>query len=201
MDEKAKEIWERLETEIAALKEKLSFLEAEVALYRTASEAEAPVDLSDVVELPDLPEEPAEAEVPVEAVVEAPVELPDLPVAAEETPPAVAEAAESPVGAPAEDQPPRRELRRPSGEYRWQKDRPGAPVKNIRSGISLYDRALFINTLFHEDFSLYDETVAALNACGSFDEAVDYLLGAFPGWDYASGEVYTFMMAIRKRFS
>ena len=211
MDEKAKEIWERLETEIAALKEKLSSLEAEVALYRTASEAEAPVDLSDVVELPDLPEEPAEAEetpvdisAPAEVPVEAPVELPDLPdlpVAAEETPPSVAEAAESPVGAPAAEQPPRRELRRPSGEYRWQKDRPGAPVKNIRSGISLYDRALFINTLFHEDFSLYDETVAALNACGSFDEAVDYLLGAFPGWDYASGEVYTFMMAIRKRFS
>lgn len=181
MDEKAKENLERLEAELAALKEKLASLEAEVALYRTAAEAEAPVDLSDVVVLPDLPEEPQPVPEPT-----VPVEEPEAP--AEEEP------------APQETAP-KRELRRISGEYRWQKDRPGAPVKNIRSGISLYDRALFINTLFNEDFSLYDETVAALNACESFDEAVDYLLGTFPDWNYGGDAVYAFMMAIRKKLS
>ena len=49
-------------------------------------------------------------------------------------------------------------------------------VKNIRSGISLYDRALFIGTLFKEDYALYDKTIGELNGLSSLDEAVDYLL-------------------------
>ena len=72
-------------------------------------------------------------------------------------------------------------------------------VKNIRSGISLLDRALFIGTLFKEDFALYDQTIANLNAMSSLDEAVDYIRENFPSWNLKSDVVYHFMMSIRKK--
>ena len=81
----------------------------------------------------------------------------------------------------------------------WRLDKPGMSVKNIRSGISLYDRALFIGTLFKEDYALYDKTIGDLNALSSLDEAVDYLAEAFPDWNFKSDIVYNFMMAIRKK--
>ena len=81
----------------------------------------------------------------------------------------------------------------------WRLDKPGMSVKNIRSGISLYDRALFIGTLFKEDYALYDKTIGELNALGTLDEAVDYLLERFPDWNLKSDIVYNFMMAVRKK--
>ena len=81
----------------------------------------------------------------------------------------------------------------------WRLDKPGLPVKNIRSGISLYDRALFIGTLFKEDYALYDKTIGELNALTTLDEAVDYVLAHFPDWNFKSDIVYNFMMAIRKK--
>ena len=81
----------------------------------------------------------------------------------------------------------------------WRMDKPGMSVKNIRSGISLYDRALFIGTLFKEDYALYDRTIGDLNAMSSLDQAVDYLLARFPDWNLKSDIVYNFMMAIRKK--
>ena len=81
----------------------------------------------------------------------------------------------------------------------WRLDKPGISVKNIRSGISLYDRALFIGTLFKEDYALYDKTIGDLNALSTLDEAVDYLLERFPDWNLKSDIVYNFMMAIRKK--
>jgi hypothetical protein len=81
----------------------------------------------------------------------------------------------------------------------WRLDKPGLPVKNIRSGISLYDRALFIGTLFKEDYALYDKTIGDLNAMTGLDEAVDYLLANFPDWNLKSDIVYNFIMAIRKK--
>jgi hypothetical protein len=81
----------------------------------------------------------------------------------------------------------------------WRLDKPGISVKNIRSGISLYDRALFIGTLFKEDYALYDKTIGELNALSTLDEAVDYLLERFPDWNLKSDIVYNFMMAVRKK--
>ena len=81
----------------------------------------------------------------------------------------------------------------------WRTDKPGIPVKNIRSGISLLDRALFIGTLFKEDFALYDQTIAELNAMSSLDEAVDYIREKFPHWNLKSDVVYHFMMSVRKK--
>jgi hypothetical protein len=81
----------------------------------------------------------------------------------------------------------------------WRTDKPGIPVKNIRSGISLLDRALFIGTLFKEDFALYDQTIADLNAMSSLDEAVAYIREKFPHWNLKSDVVYHFMMSVRKK--
>ena len=81
----------------------------------------------------------------------------------------------------------------------WRTDKPGLRVKNIRSGISLYDRALFIGSLFKEDFSLYEKTIADLNEMVSMDQAVDYIRSRFPDWNLKSDVVYNFMMSVRKK--
>lgn len=134
------------------------------------------------------PEPAAEAQVAVEPVAVEPV--------AEE--PAAEEPAAHEVAAsePAVKQP---VAAMPQKRYAWQTDLPGVPVKNIRSAISLYDRALFINTLFREDYALYDKTVGDLNAASSLEEAEKYLKTYFPDWNYGSEVVYGFMMAVRKK--
>ena len=81
----------------------------------------------------------------------------------------------------------------------WRKDKPGLQVKNIRSGISLLDRALFIGTLFKEDFALYDKTIAELNGMSTLDQAVSYIREHFPAWNLKSDVVYHFMMCVRKK--
>lgn len=81
----------------------------------------------------------------------------------------------------------------------WRKDHPGMEVKNIRSGISLNDRALFITTLFKEDFQLYDQTIQDLNQMNSLQEAIDYMRSRFPLWNLRSDVVYHFMMCVRKK--
>lgn len=81
----------------------------------------------------------------------------------------------------------------------WRKDHPGMEVKNIRSGISLNDRALFITTLFKEDFQLYDQTIQDLNQMNSLQEAIDYIRSRFPLWNLRSDVVYHFMMCVRKK--
>ena len=81
----------------------------------------------------------------------------------------------------------------------WKTDFPGIRVKNIRSAISLIDRAQFIGKLFGEDFSLYDKTISELNELETLDDAVRYITGNFPDWDLKSDLVYSFMMAIRKK--
>ena len=81
----------------------------------------------------------------------------------------------------------------------WKTDFPGISVKNIRSAISLVDRAQFIAKLFGEDFALYDKTISELNDLTTLDEAVQYVTGHFPDWNLSSDLVYSFMMAIRKK--
>ena len=83
--------------------------------------------------------------------------------------------------------------------FNWWTDKPGLPVKNIRSGISLYDRALFVKTLFKENVPLYEDTLRELNEADSLEAAYDYLCAKFPDWDFSSAPVHNFMMAIRKK--
>ena len=173
-------------------------------------EVAAPVveEIPDQVRNDGLVPEPSEEPIPVPEPVEGPVVEPvidDLPepepVPAAPAPEPISAPAPEPEPAPTPVQPkPTPAAPRPDTErLPWRLDKPGVSVKNIRSGISLYDRALFIGTLFKEDYALYDQTISELNGLSGLDEAVDYLLERFPDWNLKSDIVYNFMMAIRKK--
>ena len=215
MDKSQKELLQDFQEEVIALKERIAALEARISALQ-AGEIQADdevVDFTDIeigVEEPvGEPEPVAESEPvtepqPVAETLPEPVEEPvaepepvlepilepePAPQPAPEPEPAPAPAASAP-SAPLEDE---------TANLPWRKDKPGLSVKNIRSGISLLDRALFIGTLFKEDFALYDQTIADLNAMESLDEAVDYIRERFPSWNLKSDVVYHFMMSIRKK--
>lgn len=191
--------------ELQSLRERLDQLEKRVEELSAAPEEpseDIPVDFTDVelsyeeAEAPAAPVEPAREEAePIDIVdpVE-PLEKEDVPV---ET--AAGPAPEEAVSEPGPKEKAEKPLRADVSAYMWMKDKPGMSVKNLRSAISLYDRALFIGTLFKEDFALYDRTIGELNALSSIGEAVDYIMEHFPGWDLKSDIVYSFMMAVRKR--
>ena len=226
MDNNRTAILREIEAELASLKQQFLALEEKVESLRRMP-SEEPVEESDFTDIEigvaDLPEEtaPAPAEEPVPEVVE-PLEMDleeDLPEPEPEPEPAPApepepepvpepepapapepEPVPEPEPAPEPEPKPKPAVPRPETErLPWRLDKPGLSVKNIRSGISLYDRALFIGTLFKEDYALYDKTIGELNALSSLDEAVDYLLERFPDWNLKSDIVYNFMMAIRKK--
>ena len=191
--EKLKEALRLLEEKIAAL-EAAGPSEAEVPV---AEEEEAPADFTDIEfgSFEDLPAEPTgevapEAEVVAEPEVEPEVVAEPEPVA---EPALVAEPEPAPAPKPV------RLKAAPEGTYAWQQARPGVSVKHIRSGISLLDRAQFITILFKEDYSLYDSSLADLDAMESLDEAAAYVAEHFPDWNLKSDIVFSFMMAVRKK--
>lgn len=190
MENNERDFLQEAQKEIAFLKERIAALEEKLAAWEVhAAEvpAEAPeVDFSDVeLGVTDTLPEPQPEPLPTpEPVVEDPVlmpEEPEEPKAPEQPAPAAVTPSASISG------------------YAWSKDNPGILVKNIRSGISLLDRALFIGTLFKEDFNLYDKTIAELNNLHTLDEAVAYIQEHFPEWEMGTDVVYRFMMAVRKK--
>ena len=227
MDKNSAEILREIEAALASLKEQVRALEEQVAEYKelaAAEEAEAPeepvaseVDFTDMeIGVADLPEEPAPVE--EEAVQEEIIEQPqlaveeDLPEAGpvvedipepepvvEDLPESVPEPEPRPVADPSPAPGPAAVPKVDTQRMQWRLDKPAQSVKNIRSGISLYDRALFIGTLFKEDYALYDKTISELNTMTGLDEAVDYLLVNFPDWNLKSDIVYNFIMAVRKK--
>ena len=83
----------------------------------------------------------------------------------------------------------------------WRTDRPGMPVRNIISAISLNDRVLLINVLFREDPMLFQDTISKFNSMGSLDEALAYIAENYPDWDLGSEPVYRLMMAVRRKLN
>lgn len=81
----------------------------------------------------------------------------------------------------------------------WRHDIPGPEVKELRSAIGLGDKVFFCHSLFRDDNALYQDTVARINSMKKLDEAVEYLAGTFPEWDWNSDTVYRFMMAVRRK--
>ena len=81
----------------------------------------------------------------------------------------------------------------------WRTDMPGAPVKDIRSAISLNDRVIFINYQFNEDPMAFQEALTKINQMESLDQVVEFALTSHPEWDMDSEVVYRFMMAVRRR--
>ena len=214
MENNRTEILQELEAALAALKEQVRAFEDQLEAFRQLP-PEAPVeepaeesDFTDIeIGVSDLPEpEPVVEDLPEpepEPVPDAePVEAPAAPVpepVPDAEPEPVPEPVEGPVEGPAEEPKPAPAPHPETERLPWRLDKPGLSVKNIRSGISLYDRALFIGTLFKEDYALYDKTIGELDALTSLDEAVDFLLERFPDWNLKSDIVYNFMMAIRKK--
>lgn len=80
----------------------------------------------------------------------------------------------------------------------WRTDMPGAPVRDVLSAISLNDRVQFINVLFDEDPSKFQQARARINSMNTLDEAVAYITSTF-NWDMGSQVVYRFMMAVRRK--
>ena len=210
MDNKRTEFLQEIEAELASLKEKVLALEEKVEAFRqlpAEEPVEEPAEESDFTDLEigvdELPEAPAPAPVPEpEPIPEPELEPVSEPVAMD----LIVEDLPEPTPQPEPEPEPKPEPKpapavpRPETErLPWRLDKPGISVKNIRSGISLYDRALFIGSLFKEDYALYDKTIGDLNALSSLDEAVDYLLERFPDWNLKSDIVYNFMMAVRKK--
>ena len=216
MENNRTEILRELEAELASLKEKVRQFEDKLEAFRQLPQEET-VEESDFTDMeigvPDLPEpepvvepEPEPVPEPVEGPIVEPVEEPAPVLEPEPVPEPVEGPVGGPVGGPvaepveAPEAPKPAPVPRPETErLPWRLDKPGMSVKNLRSGISLYDRALFIGTLFKEDYALYDKTISELNALSSLDEAVDYLLERFPDWNLKSDIVYNFMMAVRKK--
>ena len=202
MENNRTEILQELEAELASLKEKVRAFEDKLEAFRQLPEEEI-VEESDFTDMeigvPDLPEpEPVPEPVPEPELQTEPEPEPapePEPEAAPKSEPVLEPEPEpepEPKPAPAAPHPETEKLP-------WRLDKPGLSVKHIRSGISMYDRALFIGTLFKEDYALYDKTIGELDALTSLDEAVDYLLARFPDWNLKSDIVYNFMMAIRKK--
>ncbi len=81
----------------------------------------------------------------------------------------------------------------------WRHDMPGAPVRDIRSAISLNDRVIFINLLFDEDAQTFVNTLSQINTMEALDQVVEYVTSNFPSWDMNSELVYRFMMAVRRK--
>ena len=86
-------------------------------------------------------------------------------------------------------------------KHAWRTDMPGSPVKDVRAAIALVDRALFINALFNEDAMAFMESLNHVNQAETLDEAVEYLAGTHPQWDFDSDVVYRFMMAVRRKIN
>lgn len=174
MEKSQTELLQEFREEVAVLKERISALEEKIsAIEAFPAEEAAEVDFTDIaIGIDDVEPVP----------MPEPEPLPEPEPVPEPEPAAQAEpVADDTIGLP------------------WRKDKPGLQVKNIRSGISLLDRALFIGTLFKEDFALYDKTIAELNGMSSLDQAVSYIREHFPAWNLKSDVVYHFMMCVRKK--
>ena len=217
MEKSVKEVFNEIQTTIDALRAQLDELEDRLQVMVA--------EIPDQVEA-DLAEEPAEPE-PVEVEPE-PMAEPEPeptvepePVAEPEPEPTVEP---EPVAVELEAEPAPAEEPAPAGEpepeiidlsidmagmgartvpdarnYQWMIDLPGGPIANVISAISLNDRVLFINTLFKEDPSLFQQTISAFNGMESISEAVSYVIANFPDWNLNSEVVYRLMMAVRRK--
>lgn len=75
----------------------------------------------------------------------------------------------------------------------------GTPVDDIRKAIGIADRFLFQRELFGNDQNAFNQTLDTINSLTSFDEAHQYLCGAF-AWDESDPTVDNFIHIVHRRF-
>ena len=173
------------EFEPLAVEEEFSAVQQEIPM--------APEELEESEEL----EEPEEPVAPVEEQLEEDDDDDDLPFF--DLPEPVAPAPVPKVGGRPE--PKAAVIDAMAQKQAWRTDRPGTPVKDVRSAISLNDRILFINSLFGEDPMLFVNTLTTINSMTSLDDVVAYVMANFPAWNMESDVVYRFMMAVRRKMN
>lgn len=201
MEKSVKEVFNEIQTTIDALRAQLDELEdrlqvmvAEIPDQVEDDLAEEPAEPEPVVEPepePTVEPEPVAVELEAEPEPE-PVELEAEPAPAVEPEPKIIDLSIDMAGMGARTVP-------DASNYQWMIDLPGGPIANVISAISLNDRVLFINTLFKEDPSLFQQTISAFNGMESISEAVSYVIANFPDWNLNSEVVYRLMMAVRRK--
>ena len=190
MEKSAREVFNEIQTTIDQLRAQLDELEEKLA--NLSISAVIPAEVPGSAEPEPEPEEPEPVELEPEPE---PVELEPEPVV---IPSAVEE---SPIDLSIDMAAMGAKTVPDAKNYQWMIDLPGSPVANVISAISLNDRVLFINTLFKEDPSLFQQTIAAFNGMESINEAISYVIATFPDWNLNSEVVYRLMMAVRRKLS
>lgn len=203
MEKSAREVFNEIQTTIDQLRAQLDELEEKLA--NLSISAVIPAEVPESAEPEPEPEEPEPVELEPEPEPE-PVELEPEPVVEEpvaEPEPVVIPSAveESPIDLSIDMAAMGAKTVPDAKNYQWMIDLPGSPVANVISAISLNDRVLFINTLFKEDPSLFQQTIAAFNGMESINEAISYVIATFPDWNLNSEVVYRLMMAVRRKLS
>lgn len=179
------------EFEPLSVEEEFSAVQQEIPM--APEELEESEELEEQEEL----EEPEEPVAPVEEQLEEDDDDDDLPFF--DLPEPVAPAPVPKVGVRPE--PKAAVIDAMAQKQAWRTDRPGTPVKDVRSAISLNDRILFINSLFGEDPMLFVNTLTTINSMTSLDDVVAYVMANFPAWNMESDVVYRFMMAVRRKMN
>ncbi len=77
------------------------------------------------------------------------------------------------------------------------------PIKDLKKGISINDRHLFINDLFRGDEAMFDRSIKTINSFHIFSEAEYWMqreLFLKLAWDEKNESTQSFMQLIKRRF-
>ncbi len=74
-----------------------------------------------------------------------------------------------------------------------------SPLEDIKAGIGMGDKFLYIKELFKNDNELYNITIDKLNEMNSMDEALTYLDANFD-WNGEDSTVVTFLNLVKRRY-
>lgn len=80
----------------------------------------------------------------------------------------------------------------------------GEPIKDLRKGIGLNDRYVFVNELFRGDETMYERSIKTINSFNIYAEAQYWMereLKIKLGWDDNNHTVKQFYALVRRRFS
>lgn len=78
------------------------------------------------------------------------------------------------------------------------------PIKDLRKGIPINDRFLFINELFKGDEVMFDRSIKTINSFSIYPEAEYWMMRELKlklGWDEKSSVVKQFDQLVKRRFS
>jgi hypothetical protein len=78
------------------------------------------------------------------------------------------------------------------------------PIKDLKKGISINDRHLFINDLFRGDEAMFDRSIKTINSFHIFSEAEYWMqreLFLKLAWDEKQETTQAFMQLVKRRFN